>query len=70
MDPMETPKIPSPTATGQRAEVTVLATATITDAVGISKILRAIPALDGDIASRLAAGGIKVQGIRVHPITR
>jgi hypothetical protein len=43
---------------------------TITDAVGISKMLHAIPALDGDIASRLSAGGTTVQSIRVHPITR
>jgi len=42
----------------------------IKDSVGIAKILHSVPAFRGDLGSRLAAGAMGVEGIRLHKMTR
>lgn len=42
----------------------------ISDPLQISKILHAIPAIHGDLGSRLASAGLRVTSISLDPITK
>jgi len=43
---------------------------TVSDPVQISKILHAIPALGGDLGSRLDSAGMRVTAIHIDPISK
>jgi hypothetical protein len=42
----------------------------ISDAIGISKLVHSIPAFQGDLGGRLVAGGMGVESIRMHTLTK
>ena len=42
----------------------------ISDPVGVSKIVHSIPTFQGDLGGRLAAGGMGVESIRLHALTK
>ncbi|MFX1670840.1 hypothetical protein PWR63_00775 [Paraburkholderia sp. A2WS-5] len=42
----------------------------VNDPIGISKIVHSIPAYEGDLGSRLAAGNMSVESIVIHKLTK
>jgi hypothetical protein len=43
---------------------------TVSDPLEVSKIVHAIPAFRGDLGSRLSAGGMSVESVLVHKLTK
>jgi hypothetical protein len=43
---------------------------TVSDPLEVSKIVHAVPAFRGDLGSRLSAGGMSVESISVHNLTK
>ncbi len=43
---------------------------TVSDPAGVSKLVHSIQAFHGDLGSRLSAGGMSVESVRMHKITR